>query len=52
MKASNVTTEQFDAELIDLVDGMSGEQLLAIPGIYEILSEELNNDVLSALCAD
>lgn len=44
-----VTREAFDAKLAEFVDKMSTAELLSIPGMYEILCEELNNDVLTAL---
>ncbi|KKL71257.1 hypothetical protein LCGC14_2096730 [marine sediment metagenome] len=41
------TSEQFARALGDLMDSeYGGRKLMAIPGIYEILSEELNNEVL------
>ena len=42
------TTEQFDEQLKTLLQDMTAASLLTIPGIYEILSEEYNNDVLDA----
>ena len=44
-----VTDEQFDAKLVEILDRMSGSQLLSIAGIYEVVSEELNNEVLQAI---
>jgi len=44
-----VTDEMFDAELERQVSALSGAQILAIPDVYEVLSEELNNAVLEAL---
>ena len=44
-----VTQEQFDQKLAEILNGMTGAQLLSIPGIYEILAEAFNNDVLGAL---
>jgi hypothetical protein len=44
-----ITTELFDKKLAELLDKMSGYELLAIPGLYEVVSEHLNNDVLKAL---
>ena len=44
-----VTTEMFDRKLAELVGEMSGEEIVAVPGAYEVLSEHLNNDVLDAL---
>lgn len=39
-----VTTEEFNHALALVLDKMTGEQFLAIPGIYEVVSEELNNE--------
>ena len=48
-KHMKVTQEQFDQKLVEILSGMTGAQLLSIPGIYEILAEEFNNDVFDAL---
>ena len=45
---ANMTDEDFDRILEDHVAKLNAAALLAIPGIYEILSEELNNSVLEA----
>lgn len=47
-----ITTELFDAKLVEILNGMTGAQLLDIPGVYEIVSEELNNVVIEAIEAD
>ena len=44
-----VTSEMFDAKLAELLSEMSGAEILQIPGVYEVVSEELNNDALEAL---
>ena len=31
------------------LNGMTGAQLLSMPGVYEIVSEELNDDVIEAI---
>lgn len=46
------TQEQFDEKLETLLDDMSGAELLAIPGLYEVASEYLNNTVLTAIRAE
>lgn len=46
MKASDVTDDQFADALEQLVDEMSAGDLFAIPGVYEALSEALNNEAL------
>lgn len=45
-------SESFDAKLEEILDEMTGAQLLAIPGLYEVVSEELNNEVLRKLGSD
>jgi hypothetical protein len=49
---SQFTPEQFDAKLEELLKLETPETLLVIPGIYEILSEHFNNEVLADLSAD
>lgn len=49
---SFVTVEMFYDKLEELVGQMSSSELLAIPGIYAALREELNDDVLDALVAE
>lgn len=48
-----VTDEMFDNKLEEIVDKVVDESgpgaIMSIPGIYEILSEHFNNDVLEAL---
>lgn len=44
-----VSQEQFDQKLAEILSGMTGAQILSIPGIYGILAEEFNNDVIDAL---
>lgn len=44
-----VTDDLFDGALENMVGGMSASELLAVPGVYEALSEALNNDVLDYL---
>jgi hypothetical protein len=39
----------FQMALEDIVSEMASIELLAIPGVYEIVSEYLNNEVLDAL---
>jgi hypothetical protein len=43
---ADVTQEQFDAALEELLDGMSGAELLSLPGVYEAASEALNNEAI------
>ena len=46
-----MTTDQeaFDEALAEIIDDSPASHLLSIPGIYEILSEHFNNDVLARL---
>lgn len=46
---TGVTDDMFQDMLEELVSEMSSEQILAIPGVYGLLAEELNNAVLSRL---
>ena len=46
-----ITTEEFDHALSDLLDKLTGEQFMAIPGVYEVVSEHFNNEALN-LVAD
>lgn len=47
---SAMTNEDFDRLLRDLVDrhNTKASELLSVPGIYEILSEEYINDIIDA----
>jgi len=45
---SKMTDEDFDRLLVEHVSGCCAGTLLQIPGIYAILSEHFNNDVLDA----
>jgi len=44
--AAEITTEEFDRALISILEGMTAANLIRIPGVYEIVSEELNNEAL------
>ena len=43
---NKITTEEFDHALSDILDKMTGEQVMAIPGVYEVVSEHFNNEAL------
>jgi hypothetical protein len=43
----NMTDEDFDSILAEIIGEHTAEQLLAIPGAYEVFSEHFNNEVLS-----
>lgn len=47
-----VTQEMFDKKLEDIVEQQKGGALLRIPGVYEIVKEHYNNDVLEELEED
>lgn len=51
MNASDITQKQFDDELISILSEMKASDLLSIPGIYEIVSEEFNNAVIDNIIA-
>lgn len=44
-----VTTEMFDRKLREIVGRMTTDELLAVPGIYDELREDLNNQILDEL---
>jgi len=39
-------TEDFDNILMNILEGMQASELIHIAGIYEIVAEEFNNEVL------
>lgn len=43
---NKITTEEFDHALSDILNKMTGEQFMAIPGVYEVVNEHFNNEVL------
>lgn len=45
-KYSKLTQEEFERRLSEMIDRKAASYLLTIPGIYDILSEEYNNDIL------
>ena len=44
----DMTNEDFDRILSDIINDDTASNLLTIPGIYEILAEHYNNEVLDA----
>lgn len=44
-----ITDEMFDRKLIEILGKMTGAELLSISGVYEVVSEELNNQVIEEL---
>ena len=49
VRAEDITHDMFYAMLCEIVRNMGPSELLAVPGVYEALSEDLNNEVLEAL---
>ena len=49
MTDDDITDEEFDKALETLLDEMSGAQVLATPGAYEVFSEALNNEVIDLI---
>lgn len=45
-KIDEMTTEDFNQILIEILQEMKASQLIDIPGIYEIVAEEFNNEVI------
>lgn len=43
---NDISHEEFVAALEQLLDGMSGAEILATPGAYEVFSEALNNEAI------
>ncbi len=41
-----ISSDEFDEILIRIVDQEPGETLIQIPGVYEVLSEYYNNEVI------
>ena len=48
-KYSWITNEMFDEALYYLIKGLDAKSMLAIPGVYELVKEQYNNDVLALL---
>ena len=46
MKLQELKSADFDSLLIDCINNESGSELLQIPGVYEILSEHFNNQII------
>ena len=47
-----ITSKQFDDKLLELLEETTPAALLTIPGIYEPLAEEFNNEILRRLEAE
>ena len=48
MDYDKMTPAEFDSVLLAIIDSKPASMLIFIPGIYEILSEHFNNEVLDA----
>jgi hypothetical protein len=50
----DMTTDDFDRHLAEVIDADNRRpsDLLQIPGVYEVLSEHYNNDVIDAWAAE
>lgn len=42
----SVTSEEFDAALLELLEDSTPAEILAVPGVYEALSEAWNNEAI------
>mgnify|MGYP001572835066 CR=1 FL=1 len=45
---SRMTTEDFDAALLAVLENETAKELLSIPGVYEIVAEFYNNAALDS----
>ena len=48
---NKITYDEFNYALSEILDEMTGEQIMMIPGVYEVVSEELNNEALDLAVA-
>jgi len=46
MPKRKITDEEFDRILCGIIGDLSAETIIGIPGIYEVLAEHFNNEVL------
>lgn len=44
--SKEMTQEEFDNGLMNILGEMKASQLISIPGIYEILAEHFNNEII------
>lgn len=49
---SKLTHDEFGRYLSDIIDESPASHLLLIPGVYEILAEEFNNEILTRWKSD
>ena len=45
-RPDTISQQQFDETLQDILSEMKGSSLLDIPGVYEVVSEHFNNEVI------
>ena len=43
---ADITTEEFDEFLKQILRSLAASELLLIEGVYELVSEEFNNEIL------
>jgi hypothetical protein len=43
---SGITDKEFDALLVTILEGMTAAELLSLEGVYEIVAEYYNNEIL------
>lgn len=46
IKPADVTHDEFVFALTEIIRGMSAEEILAVPGAYEVFHEHLNNEAI------
>ena len=51
-KYDKASQDELDVILAKIIGELSGEQILAIPGAYEVFSEHFNNEVLERWVED
>lgn len=52
MDYSKMTNDDFEKHLLYVLDGMTPNDFLSIPGVYEIVAEYFNNDILESWAED
>lgn len=51
VKVIEITDQEFDDELMGLLGEMRASALLQVQGVYEIVSEHFNNEVIDRVLA-
>ncbi len=49
---SDMTTDDFDQYLEKVLENVTASPLLQVPGVYELVTEHYNNDVLDLWAED